>query len=112
MRLSGEVPGALADALPAAVDTLVGRTRPVDLWAIHPGGRSVLDAAERALGLSSAALEPSRSVLRDYGNMSSPSILFVLAEMMRQEPGSGARGLAMAFGPGLTAEGMRFTAMS
>jgi predicted naringenin-chalcone synthase len=111
MRLSGEVPGALADALPGAVDALVpAGADAVDLWAIHPGGRSVLDAAERALHLPAAALCPSRTVLRDYGNMSSPSILFVLAEMMRRGPSPGTRGLAMAFGPGLTAEGMRFSA--
>lgn len=113
MRLSGEVPAALGEGLPGAVDELVrGGPRTVDLWAIHPGGRSVLDAAERSLKLPEDALEPSRTVLREYGNMSSPSILFVLAEMMRRDPGSGARGLAMAFGPGLTAEGMRFSAVS
>ena len=113
MRLSGEVPATLGEALPGAVDQLVrGGPRAVDLWAIHPGGRSVLDAAERALHLPGDALDPSRTVLRDYGNMSSPSVLFVLAEMMRRVPGSGARGLAMAFGPGLTAEGMRFSAVS
>jgi len=113
MRLSGEIPAALVEALPGAVDALVrGGPRAVDLWAIHPGGRSVLDAAERALHLPGEALEPSRGVLRDYGNMSSPTVLFVLAEIMRRVPGSGAHGLAMAFGPGLTAEGMRFSAVS
>lgn len=113
MRLSGEIPAALGEALPGAVDALVPSGRgSVDLWAIHPGGRSILDATERALALPGEALEPSRKVLRDYGNMSSPSILFVLAEMMRGDPGSGAHGLAMAFGPGLTAEGMRFSAVS
>jgi len=113
MRLSGEIPAALGEALPGAVDALVrGGPRAVDLWAIHPGGRSILDAAERSLHLPGDALDASRTVLRDYGNMSSPSILFVLAEMMRRIPGSGAHGLAMAFGPGLTAEGMRFSAVS
>lgn len=113
MRLSGEIPTALSDALPGAVDALVrGGPRAVDLWAIHPGGRAILDAAERALHLPQDALDPSRAVLRDYGNMSSPTVLFVLAEMMRRVPGSGAHGLAMAFGPGLTAEGMRFSAVS
>lgn len=111
MRLSGEVPGALGDALPEAVETLQpGGAAAVDLWAVHPGGRSILDAAQRALQLPQGALNASRTVLREYGNMSSPSILFVLAEMMRSVPSRGARGLAMAFGPGLTAEGMRFSA--
>lgn len=111
MRLSGEVPGALAEALPGAVATLDPEgADAIDLWAVHPGGRSVLDAAQRALDLPQGALNASRTVLRDFGNMSSPSILFVLAEMMRGAPDPGARGLAMAFGPGLTAEGMRFSA--
>ncbi|MEM0909274.1 MAG: type III polyketide synthase, partial [Pseudomonadota bacterium] len=111
MRLSGEVPSALSAALPEAVATLdpTGLDN-VDLWAVHPGGRSVLDAVERALSLPGDALEASRTVLRNYGNMSSPSVLFVLGEMLKASPAAGARGLAMAFGPGLTAEGMRFVA--
>ncbi|MEM7695698.1 MAG: type III polyketide synthase [Pseudomonadota bacterium] len=108
MRLSGEVPGVLGTALPEAVDTLT-EGNPVDLWAVHPGGRSVLDAVDRSLGLPDRALSASRTVLRDFGNMSSPSIMFVLAEMLRGAPAPGLPGLAFAFGPGLTAEGMRFS---
>ncbi|MEM8551696.1 MAG: type III polyketide synthase [Pseudomonadota bacterium] len=111
MRLSGEVPGALAAALPDAVRELEPRgPAAVDLWAVHPGGRSVLDAVERSLGLCETVLTPSRAVLRENGNMSSPSVLFVLSHMLDGAPAAGARGLAMAFGPGLTAEGMRFEA--
>lgn len=111
MRLSTTVPATLARALPDAVRTLLPRgMNTVDLWAIHPGGRAILDAVEKALALPDDALDASRTVLRNYGNMSSPSVMFVLAEMMSQGPAEGSRGLAMAFGPGLTAEGMRFTA--
>lgn len=111
MRLSGEVPAALSTALPGAVAELEPAGKgSVDLWAVHPGGRSVLDAVERSLELPPEALEPSRGVLRDNGNMSSPSVLFVLSRMLEAAPSPGARGLAMAFGPGLTAEGMRFEA--
>ncbi len=110
MRLAGEVPSTLGDNLPGALATIVpGGAEAIDLWAVHPGGRSVLDAVERGLGLGEDALDASRTVLRDYGNMSSPSILFVLHEMMRRAPPTGDRGLALAFGPGLTAEGMRFS---
>jgi len=49
-------------------------------------------------------------VLRDYGNMSSPTVMFVLEALMRQRQPAGARGCAMAFGPGLTAETMLFSA--
>ncbi len=109
MRLAGEVPSTLGDNLPKAVAAIEpGGADAIDLWAMHPGGRSVLDAAERGLGLHRDALDASRTVLRDYGNMSSPSVMFVLAEMMRRRPAAGTRGLALAFGPGLTAEGMRF----
>ena len=80
----------------------------IDLWAVHPGGRSVLDAVETALALPPESLTASRAVLRDYGNMSSATILFVLARML-QDGLSGQRGKAMAFGPGLTAETLSFT---
>jgi alpha-pyrone synthase len=78
----------------------------IALWAIHPGGRSVLDAVERSLGLGPDDLAWSRDVLRSYGNMSSATVLFVLAAMLR----AGARGpgCAMAFGPGLAIESLLF----
>ena len=79
----------------------------IDLWAVHPGGHSVLDAVERAFELPPAALAPSREVLRRYGNMSSATVMFVLNAMMRAAA-PGARGCAMAFGPGLIAETMLF----
>ncbi|MET0888217.1 MAG: type III polyketide synthase [Mycetocola sp.] len=79
-------------------------------WAIHPGGRSILDKVEAKLGLSESQLEPSRRTLRDYGNMSSATVLFVLKEILEQDAaGSDDRVCAMAFGPGLTVETGLFT---
>jgi predicted naringenin-chalcone synthase len=104
MVLSGHVPGAVRDMLAARREVFAGGA---DLWAVHPGGRAVLDAVEQALALPPEALEVSRGVLRDHGNMSSATVLFVLQAMMR-DAAPGARGVAMAFGPGLTAETMRF----
>lgn len=74
-------------------------------WAIHPGGRSILDKVEQKLGLSEAQLVPARETLRNYGNMSSATVLFVLKNIL-EAPASaaGERVLAMAFGPGLTVE--------
>ena len=74
-------------------------------WAIHPGGRSILDKTEAKLGLSEAQLVPSRETLRTYGNMSSATILFVLKAIL-DSPATddGERVCAMAFGPGLTVE--------
>ena len=111
MVLSPRVPAALEAAMPEAVATMLEPTEAIDLWAIHPGGKAILDAIERALSLPAAALDASREVLRSCGNMSSPSVMFVLAELMRRGGRAGAAGLALAFGPGLTAEGMRFTAL-
>jgi len=84
----------------------------VDLWAVHPGGRSIVDRVQSRLGLDDAQIGASRRVLRDSGNMSSATVLFVLREAL--ESGGGAwsstapprpqRIVAMAFGPGLTVE--------
>jgi alpha-pyrone synthase len=67
----------------------------------------VLDAVEQAFALRPADLAASRAVLNDYGNMSSGTVMFVLDRLMRTAT-PGAQGCAMAFGPGLVAETMRF----
>jgi predicted naringenin-chalcone synthase len=108
MELSGEVPGRLAEALsdPQVSRTIKGDQPSAPLaWAVHPGGRSILDAVERGLALPANSLESSRQVLQQFGNMSSASVLFVLQRLMEQRPESG---LALAFGPGLALEGLRF----
>jgi predicted naringenin-chalcone synthase len=106
MVLSGQVPGAVGQALQAHKEDFV-QGGSVRLWAVHPGGRSVLDAVEEALALPPDALQASRDVLRRYGNMSSATVMFVLESLMRTAT-AGERGCAMAFGPGLTAETMDF----
>ena len=110
MQLSGEVPGRLRAALgePVVQAILFGDDGPPPLLAVHAGGRSVLDAVEAALHVPADALADSRAVLAASGNMSSATILFVLARMM--ERGAKGDGLAIAFGPGLAAEAIRFTA--
>lgn len=116
MTLSARVPGVIARRLPAYLDALLGRhgLAPADVgfWAIHPGGRAIVEQAQATLGLDDAAVHDSLEVLRRYGNMSSPTILFVLQRFLHRhqaarragEPGLGT-GVAMAFGPGLTLEG-------
>lgn len=117
MHLDGKVPGFIASALRAERDRndehgiLRGRApADYDLWAVHAGGRTILDAVERALNLAPAALQPSREVLRKFGNMSSATLMFVLAAMLEQHKAGheGRDGLAMAFGPGLACESFRF----
>lgn len=109
MHLSGAVPGRIAEALrePGFRETLTGGIDPksFDSWAVHAGGRSILDAVSHALGLDEDALAISRSVLRDFGNMSSATLMFALAGFCYR---SAQHGVALAFGPGLAAEGFRF----
>lgn len=74
----------------------------VKSWAVHPGGPKVLQAAAGALGLDDRALEDSWNVLADHGNMSSPTILFILERLRRQQCALPC--VAIAFGPGLAIE--------
>jgi predicted naringenin-chalcone synthase len=108
MFLSGQVPAFVARALHEG-ELMAERDR-IDLWAVHPGGRSVLDAVQKGLELPASALAASREVLSCFGNMSSATVMFVLQRMM-QLARPGQRGCAMSFGPGLTAETMRFHAV-
>jgi len=109
MHLSGEVPRHIGRHLAGHVADLLDQTpmADIELWAIHPGGRSVLDAAQTSLELEDEKLVVSRSVLRDHGNMSSATVPFILRRML-DAPGSGRRGVALGFGPGLGIESMSF----
>ena len=113
MVLSTYVPRILEANVSAIVDGLLSQKgllrEAVHHWAIHPGGRAILDKVEEGLSLEKDALNPSRDVLSQYGNMSSATILFVLREMMKSavvRPNE--RIYAMAFGPGLTVESALF----
>lgn len=114
MRLSGKVPGAIAAALRTEADRndnegmLGGQdVRDIVHWAVHAGGRTVLDAVEQGLRLSATALAHSRAVLNDVGNVSSATLGFVLQRMLAQT--TTGPGIALAFGPGLCAESFRFS---
>lgn len=110
MVLSGQVPAAIGRVLRAEGAAVLDGAAVADIgaWAVHPGGRTVLDAVEGAFDLPPAALAASRQVLRRYGNMSSATVMFVLRDLMMQNADRRLRGCAMAFGPGLTAETMLF----
>lgn len=106
MRLSAYVPKFIQKNIGGVVHDLlqqVGYSREdITTWAIHPGGKAILDRAAKVLELEDGALENSFAVLREYGNMSSATIFFVLKRILEQ----GEKGLvfAAAFGPGLTVE--------
>ncbi len=106
MRLSAYVPKFIQKNIGDIVDGLLEKSghnrRSVDTWAIHPGGRAILDRAAAALDLHQEAFSDSYEVLREYGNMSSATIFFVLRRIL--ERGDGGRVFAAAFGPGLTVE--------
>lgn len=108
MHLSGQVPGRIRRWLAANGPHLLGNhaATEVALWAVHAGGRSILDAVQHALGLPHTALGHSRDVLRDFGNMSSATLVFVLERILRSR--TAGPGVAMAFGPGLSVETFAF----
>lgn len=108
MNLSPRVPRLIEENLRSWVDPwLAGEglsVAEVGGWAIHPGGPRILDAAARSLGLPEAAMEPSWSVFHRHGNMSSPTVLFILEELRARA--IARPWVALAFGPGLAAEGV------
>lgn len=113
MVLSAEVPRIIGREIRGAVDRFLDGDAPPDAWAVHPGGRSVLDRVEAGLELAPDALSASRAVLRDYGNMSSATILFILRTLLRDASISdGSRIAGLAFGPGLTVESALLTKRS
>ncbi len=73
-------------------------------WAVHPGGRAILDKVEKGMKLPENALKSSRTVLRNFGNMSSSTILFVMKDLLGKETAETEPVIGMAFGPGLTVE--------
>ncbi len=113
MRLTSEVPRIIGREIAGVVEAMLGGGDPlreVDVWAVHPGGRSVLDRVQSGVGLPEESLAHSRAVLRDFGNMSSATILFILQRMLADDSiPDGARIAGLCFGPGLTVETAKLT---
>lgn len=117
MRLTANVPRIIGREIANVAESMLGAgsdpVADVDAWAVHPGGRSVLDRVQEGLGLPDAAMSDSRAVLRDYGNMSSATVLFILQRILADDTlGADARIAALGFGPGLTVETARFLRVS
>ncbi|HEV3344741.1 MAG TPA: type III polyketide synthase [Pirellulales bacterium] len=104
MTLSAKVPGLIQDNLRPWLEKWLGDEGlsfgQIGQWAIHPGGPRILAACGQACGLKEDQLRPSYEVLGNYGNMSSPTILFILQRL----DSAAGRCVALAFGPGLTVE--------
>jgi predicted naringenin-chalcone synthase len=107
--LGAEVRDLAAPLIQGALAPLLARNdlSPADVrfWIAHPGGRRVMDKVQHALRLTDADLRFSRSALRRFGNMSSPTVMFVLEDVIRTgEPRTGDWGVMIALGPGMAAE--------
>ena len=107
MHLGRELPAIAKAGLPGLVDEFLAarglRRDAVDHWLLHPGGRGILDGAQRGLGLSDEDVAASASVLAAYGNTGTASSFFVLRETERMRaPAAGELGLAISIGPGVT----------
>jgi predicted naringenin-chalcone synthase len=110
MSLSASVPEIIGERLrPWMESWLKGNglsIADVRSWAVHPGGPRILGSVSRALGLPRGATEVSKEILRDHGNMSSPTILFILDRLRRHNAPRPC--VALGFGPGLVAEATLF----
>jgi predicted naringenin-chalcone synthase len=109
MMLSSQLPEIIAEQAAPAAKKIIERMglepKQIRHWALHPGGRAIIDALQNGLHLTDEQTEPSRAVLRQYGNMSSTSILFVLKELFSRTHLQTDEWLcAIAFGPGLSME--------
>ena len=118
MVLGNYVPHIIDDHIVGALEPLLARDpslrelaySDITHWAIHPGGRSILDKVQSRLDLTDEQLRPARETLRNYGNMSSATVLFVLKHILDLPSREGdERICSMAFGPGLTVETGLFT---
>jgi predicted naringenin-chalcone synthase len=109
MTLSGYVPALIEEDFDLLVTHALEKHKisrdQITHWSIHPGGRKILEAIEKSASISKEKLDASYQVLKKYGNMSSPTILFVLKEILSSLPlKQNAKIFGAAFGPGLTME--------
>ena len=112
MTLTGYVPDLIKEDFKGLVDKALhasGKTMSdVTHWCMHPGGKKILESISSGLGIHNDSLNYSYEVLKDYGNMSSPTILFVLKKILTEfeqaAPAKNNLVFGAAFGPGLTME--------
>lgn len=111
MTLSARVPELIATHLRGWIERWLDRNglevSEVKSWAVHPGGPRILSSVASALSLPNGSLDVSKETLRDYGNMSSPTVLFILRRLRSEKAPRPC--VALGFGPGLMAEAVLFT---
>lgn len=110
MSVSAQVPGLIECQLRPWLEEWLStcglRLNEIATWAVHPGGPRILLSVTKALGLSPESLQVSRDTLENYGNMSSPTILFILNHLRLEAAPTPC--VALAFGPGLVVEAVLF----
>ncbi|MCH2451310.1 MAG: type III polyketide synthase [Gracilimonas sp.] len=108
MVLSTYVPDIIRDNLQPSIQPFYDQyelsVKDIDFWAVHPGGRAILDKIEASLQLEPDQISASRNTLAEYGNMSSATVLYVLKQLLDAKLSADQNILSMAFGPGLTIE--------
>jgi predicted naringenin-chalcone synthase len=112
MGLSSKVPDVVVGSLPNYLQNFLNKhhllQKDLDFWAIHPGGRKIIEKIQLVCELSDRQIADSYDILRRYGNMSSPTILFILKQILENKSAQINNGIALAFGPGLSIEGCLF----
>ena len=112
MTLTSYIPKLVKSGIKSLIDRLLAnagmKSQDIDLYAMHPGGKAILEAIETALEMTKEDNRYAYQILRDYGNMSSCTVLFVLNEILKDitDKDHGKNILSCAFGPGLTLESM------
>ncbi len=113
MILDAKIPEFIGEAVDAIVINALAKYKTtlseINNWAIHPGGKKIVDTIKKQLELSDADTAASYKILNEYGNMSSPTILFVLNELMEQQHTTGETIFSIGFGPGLSIETALFS---
>ena len=111
MILDSRIPELIGDEVKEVLSNALSRfnAKSVDHWAIHPGGKKIVDVIKSKLQLSEENTKASYKILDEYGNMSSPTILFVLNELMQEKQHTGESVFSIGFGPGLSIETALFT---
>jgi predicted naringenin-chalcone synthase len=108
MVLSAAIPSFIGQKINSFIDKTRRHFRisseMIDRWAVHPGGRKILDHVQMQLGLNNGEMNYSYQILKEYGNMSSPTILFILNLIMEQELKPGEHIMAIGFGPGISVD--------
>jgi alkylresorcinol/alkylpyrone synthase len=108
--LSLQLPGIMREVAPPFIRSLLAAhgldAEHVQHWALHPGGEKILDGIVEEMGLAASAASVSREVLRDFGNMSSPTVLFALEKLMERGIAPGEYCCAVAYGAGLSLHGL------